>query len=69
MSLTLYRIGPDEHHLIRGGEVVGNLAREDGKTSWRVSLVEEAGTIKDRLFRSFDAALVFLGLPVAAEPV
>jgi hypothetical protein len=23
MPLTLYRIGPDEHHLIEGGEIVG----------------------------------------------
>ncbi|MCJ2131577.1 hypothetical protein [Methylobacterium sp. E-045] len=69
MPLSLYRIGPDEHHLIQGGEVVGNLAREEGKTSWRVSLVEEAGTIRERLFRSFDAALDWLGLPAVAEPV
>ncbi|WP_019905731.1 hypothetical protein [Methylobacterium sp. 77] len=69
MPLTLYRIGPDEHHLIQGGEVVGNLAREDGKTSWRVSLVSEAGTIRERLFRSFDAALAWLGVPAGVEPV
>ena len=69
MPLNLYRIGPDEHHLIQGGEVVGNLAREEGKTSWRVSLVEDAGTIREWLFRSFDAALAWLGLPAVAEPI
>ncbi|MHC1999177.1 hypothetical protein ACYQR9_01880 [Methylobacterium sp. CM6241] len=69
MSLSLYRIGPDEHHLIQAGEVVGNLAREEGKWSWRVSPLEDAGTIRQRLFRSFDAALEWLGLPALAEPV
>jgi hypothetical protein len=68
MPLTLYRIGPDEHHLIEGGEVVGNLAREEGKSSWRVSLVEEAGTIKAVVFRSFDSALRWLKVPVLVEP-
>lgn len=80
MAYTLYRIDPDGFNVLSDGELVGSLIRLSSETgtrpSWRVAVIEGRASryesrppfVSERTFRSFDAALKWLGLPPTVEP-